>query len=139
MKYREGVIPEGPEAGLGENVTTTLAAVRTAMGRHKIHEALGAAMDLARDANGYVEDRQPWTQAKQGDDEALDETLATLARVLTVLCALFQPVCPDKMDELGLDSVPRLDEAVSVSLAGRSVRKGDPLFPRVDPGWEIAE
>lgn len=143
VKYRDGVIPDGPEAGLGENVAATLTSVRTAMSRHKIHDALGAAMDLARDANGYVEDRQPWTQAKQGDDEALDETLATLARVLTVLCALFQPVCPDKMEELasrlGLDSVPRLDESVSISLAGRSVRKGDPLFPRVDPGWEAAE
>ena len=111
------------------------------MSRLRIHEALAAAMDLARDANGYVEDRQPWTQAKEGDDAALDETLASLARVLTVLCALFQPVCPERMEalagRLGLDGVPRLDEAVSVRLAGRTVSKGDPLFPRVDPGWGV--
>jgi methionyl-tRNA synthetase len=66
-------------------------------------------------------------------------TLATLARALTVLAALFQPVCPTKMEELvgrlGLDRVPRLDEAENVPLAGRPVSKGDPLFPRVEPDW----
>jgi methionyl-tRNA synthetase len=141
VKYRDGVVPDAPDDGLGERITETLETVREAMGRHRIHEALAAAMDLARDANGYVEERQPWTQAKADDGAPLDETLATLARTLTVLCALFQPVCPGKMEDLarriGLDGAPRLDEAVTLSMAGRTVSKGDPLFPRVDPGWEI--
>ncbi len=54
------------------------------------------------------------------------------------LCALFQPVAPEKMadlaERLGLDGVPTLDDAVSVSVAGRPVRKGDPLFPRAQSG-----
>ena len=96
-------------------------------------------MDLARVANGYVEDRAPWTQAKDPDQsEALDETLATLARVLVVLAALFKPVAPETMHDLavrlGLDEVPTLDEAVAVPVSGRSVEKGQPLFPRVDLG-----
>jgi len=65
------------------------------------------------------------------------EALASLCRVLAVLCALFEPVAPHKMAELsarlGLGAVPTLDEACSVSLAGRTVSKGNPLFPRVDP------
>jgi methionyl-tRNA synthetase len=140
VKYRDGVIPDGPDDGLGDAMTATLAVARESMGRHKIHDALGAAMDLARTANGYVEDRQPWSQAKDPDSAGdLDETLASLTRTLTVLCALFQPVCPAKMQELasrlGLDGVPRLDEALSVELAGRTVAKGEPLFPRIDHGW----
>src|SRR5690606_13564683 len=106
------------------------------MRAYRVHDALGAAMDLARAANGYVEDRQPWTQAKDEHPEALDATLATLARALVCLCALFEPVTPGKMaemaDRLGLSGVPDLEEARSTPLGGRSVRKGEPLFPRVE-------
>ena len=110
------------------------------MAAFRVHEALAAAMDLARVANGYVEERAPWTQAKDpAQAEALDETLATLARVLTVLCALFQPVTPAKMailaDRLGLERVPTLREAPEVQLAGRRIAKGEGLFPKVDPSW----
>jgi methionyl-tRNA synthetase len=95
-------------------------------------------MDLARAANGYVEERQPWTQAKT-DTDGLHHTLATLARALTVLCALFQPVAPAKMTELatslGLEEVPTLDEAVDAGVGGRRVSKPPPLFPRVEASW----
>ena len=144
VKYRDGVIPEAPDDGLGDAVAETLTTVRDSLAKHRIHDALGAAMDLARTVNGYVEDRQPWAQAKDaGSAGDLDETLATLARALTVLSSLFQPVCPTKMQDLagrlGLDDVPRLEEAMSVRLAGRSVAKGEPLFPRIDHGWTSEE
>jgi methionyl-tRNA synthetase len=140
VKYRNATIPDADDDGLSEHVARTLQAARDAMGSLRIHDALAAAMDLARDANVYVEERQPWAQAKDPASAAdLDVTLATLARALTVLAALFQPVCPTKMEELvgrlGLDRVPRLDEADNVALAGRPVSKGDPLFPRVEPDW----
>ena len=101
------------------------------------HRAMAAAMDLARTANGYVEERQPWTQAKDPAHAAeLDETLATLARALVALAALFEPVAPAKMVELvrrlGLDRVPVLAQARNVALAGQNVHKGPPLFPKAD-------
>ena len=68
---------------------------------------------------------------------ASGETLATLARTLVVLAALFQPAVPAKMAELcawfGLDRVPTLAESGSLAVAGRRVSKGAPLFPKVDP------
>ena len=139
-KYREGVVPDAESDGLNSAIDQTLADARAAMDHLRVHEAFAAAMDLARAANVYVEKRQPWTAAKDANQAAsLDETLATLARVLVVLCALFQPVAPEKMHELanrlGLEGVPTLDEAVTVDMAGQSVTLGDPLFPRVDPGW----
>lgn len=137
VKYRDGIIPHAPGSGLDEAIAATLARVETSLASFRIHDALGAAMDLARDANGYVETREPWAQAKDPARAGeLDETLATLARSLTLLAALFQPVCPGKMEELagrlGLDGVPTLDDARTVPLAGREVAKGDPLFPRKD-------
>jgi methionyl-tRNA synthetase len=139
-KYRDGTVPEHSGSGLDAEIAAALKASREARDRYKIHDALGAAMDLGRAANGYVEDRQPWGQAKDdAQAEDLDETLATLARALVVLAALFQPVTPTAMEELasrlGLKGVPRLDEAAELKVAGLNVRKGDPLFPKVEPSW----
>jgi methionyl-tRNA synthetase len=135
-KYRGGVVPDADPAGLDEAIGDALRGAREAMAEFRVHEALAAAMDLARTANGYVEDRQPWTQAKEAPAE-LDRTLATLTRALTVLCALFEPVAPAKMAELaprlGIGHVPTLDEARGMPVAGRKVSKVPPLFPRVEP------
>jgi methionyl-tRNA synthetase len=136
-KYRAGVVPAARDGGLTAETEETLRLVGGAVAEYRLHDALAAAMELARRANGYVEEREPWAQAKDPARAAeLDETLATLARVLSVLAALFQPVCPDKMRELagrlGLPRVPTLREAGAVPLAGNRVRKGAPLFPRVD-------
>jgi len=135
VKYRDGVVPEGPDTGLDEAVSRALTQVREGVAGYRLHDALGAAMDLAREANGYVETREPWAQSRDPEQAAdLDETLATLARVLTVLAALFEPVCPSRMADLahrlGLKGVPTLAEAEKVGLTGNRVEKGQPLFPR---------
>jgi len=139
-RYRGGVVPEALGEGLDAAVADAFSRARGAMEQFKVHEALASAMDLARTANGYVEERQPWAQAKDpAQAGALDETLATLARTLVALCALFQPVAPGRMAELarrlGLSQVPTLEEALGTAVGGRPVVKGDPLFPRVEPSW----
>jgi methionyl-tRNA synthetase len=143
VKYREGRIPDAPGTGLDAQIADAMEAVRSSMEQLKVHDAFAAAMDLARAANQYVEERQPWTQAKGDDPAALDETLTTLARALTALCALFQPVTPEKMDTLsqalGLDAVPTLDEALVLDPRQRSVSRMSPLFPKVEPSWAVEE
>ncbi len=138
VKYRDGVVPDAAADGLDAAIDETLSSARAAMSAYKVHEALAVSMDLARTANGYVEERQPWAQVKQSPDD-LDHTLASLARALTALCALFEPVAPAKMAELatrlGLQKVPTLDEAITLRSAGLEVSKGEPLFPRIEPSW----
>jgi methionyl-tRNA synthetase len=139
-KYRGGVVPDAPGRGLDDAIATAFGTARESMERFRVHDALAAAMDLARASNGYVEERQPWSQAKDPAQSAdLDETLATLARALSALCALFQPATPTRMAELarrlGLDAVPDLEGARALSLAGRTTHREEPLFPKVDPGW----
>jgi methionyl-tRNA synthetase len=135
-RYRGGVIPEAPGTGLATEMEATLGTFRSSMQEYRVHDALGAAMELARAANGYVEEREPWAQAKDpARGEELDETLATLARTLSLLAALLEPVMPGKMGELagrlGLRGIPGLNAAVTIRLAGLSVEKGEPLFPRI--------
>ena len=136
-KYREGIVPGAQGSGLDKEIRTALAAVATKMDNLRVHDALGCAMDLARTANAYVDRREPWVHARDPKRSGeLDETLATLARVLTVLTALFFPVTPEKMTELartlGLARVPSLDESVSIPLTGRRITKGIHLFPKPD-------
>ncbi len=139
-KYRGGVVPDVPGGGLDAAIDAAFAAARDNIARFRIHDALAAAMELARTANGYVEERQPWAQAKDPDAAgALDETLVSLTRALVALCALFEPVTPSRMADLaawlGLERVPTLVEARGVAMAGRTVTRGEPLFPRVEPSW----
>ena len=136
-KYRGGTVPLAPEGGMDEEIDRTVVAMETAVASYRVHDALGAAMELARRANGYVEAREPWAQAKHPAlADALDETLATLTRALVVLTALLEPAIPAKMEELaaklGLDEVPTIREALETPVAGRTLVKGSPLFPRAD-------
>ncbi len=137
VRYRDGVVPDGDPGGLDTVIDRTLAEVASALAVYRLHDALGAAMDLARTANGYVEEREPWAQSKDpARSSDLDDTLATLARVLGVLASLFHPVCPERADDLarrlGLGGVATLELARRDRPAGRSVQVGEPLFPRVD-------
>ncbi len=84
-----------------------------------------------------MESQAPWALAKDPERAAeLDATLASLARSLLVLATLLHPIMPGKMEELarrlGAESIPTLEGALSETLAGRSVTRGDPLFPRAD-------
>ncbi len=135
-RYRDGIVPAARARGLDDPIARTLTEFREAMDALKVHDALAGAMELARTANGYVEETEPWALHKAGRGTDLDEALASLVRVLAVLAALLVTVMPDKMAELaadlGLDEVPKLDEASTLAVAGRSVRKGAPLFPRIE-------
>jgi methionyl-tRNA synthetase len=137
LRYRDGVVPDGPADGLDEALGEAIESYHRAMAELRVHEALGTAMELARTANGFVETGEPWSLAKSPDrKEDLDRVLATLARTLGVLAALFFPVMPRKMEELadalGLQGVPTLPEASGLSPAGLILKRLPPLFPRRD-------
>jgi methionyl-tRNA synthetase len=136
-KYRDGVIPGGPDAGLGDAINRAIAEVDEAMAALRVHDAMNAAMSLAREANLYVEKREPWAQAKDPSRaEELDETLASLARSLMVLSALLFPAMPDRMTALAKHmSQPQavtVTESIGIKLDGTKVHTPVILFPRVD-------
>ena len=136
-KYRDGVVPDVAGSGLTDECASTLVTISESMAAMRLHDALGAAMDLARTANGYVESQEPWAQAKDPDRAAdLDETLASLVRCLVWLATFFEPVMPEKSkdlaERLGLTGVPSVEDLDTVSISGLKVEKRPPLFPRVE-------
>ena len=136
-KYREGVIPDGDARSLDAAAEQAVAKYEEAMDQSLIHLGIAAALELTSTANGFVEEQAPWALAKDpGGVAELDATLASLARSLLVLATLFHPIMPEKMEDLaqrlGVDEVPTLNGSLSEILAGRTVTRGEPLFPRAD-------
>lgn len=134
-RYRGGVIPAGEPTSLDQQREATLARYRDAMDHHLLHQGSAAALELASAANLFVAERAPWQQAKDpAQAPALDATLASLARTLATLATILEPFMPDKMADLGirlgLEQVLPLDEVAAIDLTGRSITKGEVLFPR---------
>jgi methionyl-tRNA synthetase len=141
-RYRGGSVSGISGDGLREACDAAIARFTEAMEGLRIHEALAAAMELARTANGYVEEREPWAQAKDESRAAeLDETLASLLRALAVASSLLAPVMPTRMDELarrlGLEGPPTFAALPALEVQGLRVQKGAPLFPRQDAGKNL--
>lgn len=136
VRYRDGVLGETADASaMDDRIDRAFDEYHDHMAGLRLHEALAAAMELARDANGFVEEREPWSQAKNPDAGAeLDRTLATLLRTLSVLSALFHPVIPEKAgtmaSTLGFDEVPSLESARASGPAAWQVTRMSPLFPK---------
>lgn len=136
-RYRDGTVPDGDDDSLDRRIADALLTYRAAMDANLLHHGIGAALDLANEANRYIEERAPWTLAKDPDQTAtLDTTLGALARALAALSALLHPFLPAKMqdlaDRLDLPGPPPLDEIATLSLAGNNVHTGEVLFPRPD-------
>ena len=106
-----------------------------------LHKGAAAAWDLVSAANGYVDRRAPWVQAKARDDAALDETLAALARCLARLAVLVSPFVPLAAGKLwaalGLGELPAFggwDHVRDPQLTGRTITRIPALFPKPPAG-----
>ncbi len=147
-KYRNGVIPPAGDGG-GDlegqtrgSLTGLPAIVKRTMEDLDFYEALVQIWTRVRELNTYVEKTAPWTLFKKGDEKALSTVLHTLAeglRILAVHIFPFMPSSAKRMWEgLGIDDdIEKTDFDREAEFGGRDisglrVRKGPPLFPRMD-------
>jgi methionyl-tRNA synthetase len=134
-RYRAGIVPQAERTSLDSAVAAAVVRYRAAMDDNMLHHGAAAVIELASAANGFIEERAPWTQAKDpARAKELDDTLGALARGLIAVATLLSPFVPVRTQEiarrLGLPGLPRLDEVVTVDLSGKKVERGDVLFPR---------
>ena len=134
-RYRGGVVPAAGKTSLDTALATCLVKYRVAMDDNQLHHGAAAALELASAANGFIEERAPWSQANDPARAAeLDETLGSLARALLGLATLLEPFVPAKAmgiaERLGVASLPLLDDLVTADLTGNRVARGAVLFPK---------
>jgi methionyl-tRNA synthetase len=140
-KYCDGVVP-GAEAGyLEEQALGFVAAYHDAMdGSHGylLHEGLRAAFALVTRGNEHVQEAAPWKLAKDPQAAALlHRHLADWIRQLARVAVMLAPFMPTKAQELwtqlggpGRVADQRFDALRALDVAGWSVAKGSPLFPK---------
>lgn len=140
-RYRGGVIPADPggDDELRAYVAERIQVVRSTLDSYDVTNAAEEVWKLVRRLNQLVEERAPWTLAK---DEArageLDQVLVTLAEAVRVASILLWPFMPGSAGKalaaVGTPSdLPLLADATWGECAGRTVAPTDgPLFPRVE-------
>jgi methionyl-tRNA synthetase len=145
-RYRAGLVPAAPPTELDRAGDDAIAKYTQAMDALLLHRGAAAAWELVTAANGYVERRAPWAQAKAGDDAALDETLGALARCLARLSVLVSPFIPAAARTLGtalgldpsLQPADAWKQAAHPSVEGRTTTKIPPLFPKPEMAAKAA-
>ena len=142
-KHAGGKIPQGRvDAVFTQEIDKVQAKIADALLLTGIapSEALRAIWDLIGSTNLLVEKTAPWTLAKEGKRQELEAFLYRMAESLRVITVLLWPFLPGTAEsiwkQLGFDtdlSKERLPEVLEKRIpAGQSIRKGAPLFPRID-------
>lgn len=139
-KHTGGKIPEGKmEEAMLVEISAAEKKIWAALQAITPSEALKALWELITRANKLVEEKAPWTLAKEGkraELEAFLHQLAGLVRAVALLAWPFIPTAAESMwAQLGCTgdlSKERLPAALSAQVpAGQAIKKGSPLFPRL--------
>jgi methionyl-tRNA synthetase len=138
-KYRDGIVPAAaPDAAIAAVIAEARDLVAERIGEMDLTEALEAAWEVVRALNRFVEERAPWTLAK--DPERADEldlvlyTLADGTRACAILLAAVLPrTAPRILTAVGAADDLGWDHARPGALAaGSVVAASEPLFPRIE-------
>ncbi|MGE5560851.1 MAG: methionine--tRNA ligase [Chloroflexota bacterium] len=152
-KFCDNRIPE-PVASEDDGVLSDLARSVVAefeanMDQCEISVALVELGRLIGRANKYIDENAPWDLAKAPDKRARLNTvmynLAETLRLTAVALTPFLPTAPAQIwRQLGIDRPISdckwpADAAWGLLTPGLVVRRGDPIFPRIDPKIALAQ
>ncbi len=137
-KYRDGRVPDATTATpLDRAGARAVAEYAAAMDALDLKGGLEAAWGLVTAANQYIVREEPWALAKAGREDALDVTLAALARCLYRLTVLAAPFMPGKAtalwQSLGFEGGPdgaRWPTVEEPPVSSKSTVRPPVLFPK---------
>jgi len=145
-KFRGGRIPSPGEAkgdaSVRDLAARTIENYRSNFDDYNFSRGLENVWELISRVNKYIVENEPWAIAeKPSESGKLDSVLFHAAESLRVIAALVAPVIPKTAqslwEQLGLDGkvvAVRLSELQWANeLAGKAIRGGTALFPRLDP------
>ena len=150
-KYNAGIVPD---AKLEDDYDKSLKAValaaadkvETEMDKFAFHSALEEIWILVRRANKYIDEKMPWVLAKdEAKKDDLDTCLHNLAETIRIVSILIYPFMHSTSDEIrkqmGLwyADVAWEDAKEFEMMYQEKVKKGKPLFPRIDIEKELEE
>lgn len=148
QRYRDGVVPTigRDDVGLLHGVAQGIPErIDAALDFFDFRTALAATWELVTTANKYIDDEKPWVvakAAKNGEPEAdarLDIILADLVETIRLLAVHLTPFIPLGAERIAAQVGFSLEDAGAVTgrdwtdaLAGRTLPKAQPIFPRIE-------
>lgn len=151
-KYNGGEIPartdavEDVDGELEEIAVWAAPKVEKDMDKFAFNMALEDIWVLVRRANKYIDETMPWVLAKnEADKDRLDNVLRNLSEAIRIISILIHPFMHTTAEtirkQMGLDpeDVKWNDAFVFDMMGGQQVRKGAPIFPRLDIEKELEE
>lgn len=150
-KYNGGIVPD---AKIEDEFDKDLKAVaigaadkvETQMDDFAFQNALEEIWVLVRRANKYIDEKMPWVLAKdESQKDNLDTCLHNLAESIRIISILIYPYMHTTSDEIrkqmGLwySDVTWEDAKEFEMMYQEKVKKGKPLFPRIDIEKELDE
>ncbi|MCK4565278.1 MAG: methionine--tRNA ligase subunit beta, partial [Verrucomicrobia bacterium] len=128
------------EDGLWKEAVAAAEEMGPMIDQMKLDSSVAMVMAAVRKINVYLQERAPWSLAKQEGAEAeVAHCLYTAAECLRVCAALLYPVMPEKMlalrTALGMaDATPHLGKLAEfgVLIPGSSISQPGALFPRIE-------
>ena len=150
-KYNDGVVPEATTNDVIDDDLRTIAVgaakkVEEQMDKFAFNMALEEIWILVRRANKYIDEKAPWVLAKDPEKKPeLDTVLKNLAEAIRIISILIYPFMHTTSKEIrkqmGLwySDVVWEDAFEFEMMYGEQVKKGDPIFPRLDIEKELAE
>ncbi|MGI6766642.1 MAG: methionine--tRNA ligase [Lentihominibacter sp.] len=159
-KYNGGIVPDLTDSGkcvpedggtdydaqLREVATGAADRVEKQMDDFRFNMALEEIWTVVRRANKYIDETMPWILAKDdAHKERLNNVLHNLAEAIRIISILIYPFMHTTAEEIrkqiGLwyADVTWEDAFKFEAMSGEQVRKGDPIFPRLDLEKELEE
>jgi len=144
-KYCGGSVP-APVDAAGLPVAALATSVAEAVPACGFRDALEEIWQLVTALNKLIDESKPWELRKRGETAALNACMYRLCEGLRWLAVLLHPFMPVKTAEmwrqLGLDGSPSQPWDAALRWGGLAegthVRKGEPLFPRLETALEGA-
>ena len=154
-KYCEGIVPSKIEGHHGsENFDIELEAMALGAGQKvekymdgfEFNHALEEIWHVVSRANKYIDETTPWILARDEENkERLDKVMHNLAETLRIISVLIYPymhsTTMEIRSQLGLGpEEPRWEEVFHFhKMGGETVKRGQPIFPRMDVEAELEE
>lgn len=141
-RFLDGTIEQpGPAAGeLAATIDAVRARAEEGYARLDFRGMLEGVWELLSAANKFVDERAPWDLHKHGKKVELAAVLYDAVDALRVAALMVAPIMPTVAEEIwrqiGLEDLGtpmRWDDCTAGKLpAGATVRRGRPIFPRID-------
>ena len=142
-RYFDGKIPDPKGAGgqLRKVIQETAAAAESACDRLEFTKALDAIWQMIGAGNKFVNDREPWTLAKQGRTDELAGVLCSaleVARAAAIMISPFMPAAAREIArQLGIgEEFGSLKWSNATDMnplkPGTAVLGPEPIFPRLE-------